>query len=191
MIPLGATTPAVLDPEPEYHQNFVTRSRVPFHFPAFVPWQRKMVEETGQFGVLYWIIQGTKGGHRWMLSDIEGMIAEANGAKKDTPLPGALEYADFDQRTLAKVAVFDKMATYEGIVRFYERNPEELDAEDAASVKEMRRVMWNWLDGQVEQMVDENKADFREWASTAPSTEKEPDYEALEESYMNASADRI
>lgn len=191
MVPIGATTEAVLDPEPEYRQNYVTRARVPFHFPLFVPWQREMVRETGQFGVLYWIIQGTKGGHRWMLTDIEGMICEANGAAKDPPAAGSLEYADFDQRVLAKVAVMDKMAKYEGIVRFYERNPDELDQEDAKSVQEMRRVMWSWLDSQVEQMVDENKAEFRDWASTAKSTEAEPDYEAIEEAYFTAPASDI
>lgn len=192
MVPLGATTPAVLDPEPVYHQDFVTHDRVPFHYPAFVPWQRKMVRETGQFGVLYWIVQGRKGGHRWMLSDIEGMICEANGAAKDPPAPGSLEYAEFDGRVLGKVALMDKMAKYEGIVRFYERNPDQLAAEDAAAVQEMRRVMWNWLDGQVEQLVDENRADFQDWAASAPRVrEKEPDYEALEEAYFTAPADRI
>jgi hypothetical protein len=192
MVPIGATSPAVLDPEPEFRQEMVTRARVPFHFPAFVPWQRRLVRETGQFGMLYWIVQGTKGGHRWMFSDIESMIADANGAQKQPPVPGALCYADFDGRAFGKVALGDRIAKYEGIVRFYERNPEELAAEDAQAVQEMRRVMWNWMDSQVDQLVDENRADFKEWADTAPrAREKEPDYEALEEAYFTAPASDI
>ena len=171
MVPIAKTTPFVRDGRE-------------FNLPAMVPWQQRLVRETGQFGMLYWVIQGPHGGHRWMLSETEQGIAEANGGAKDTPKPGALPYAEFDRRVLAKVAVMDQIATYTNIVRFYDRSPEAMDAEDRAAVQEMRRTIWQWLDGQVEQLVDENKAEWREWAANAPRRATEPDYEALEESYL-------
>jgi hypothetical protein len=138
--------------------------------------------------MLYWIIQGNKGGHRWMLNETEIGISQAKGRGGDTPKPGKLPYAEFDSRVLAKVALMDRMAQYTGIVAFYDRNPAQLDAEDRESVREMREAMWQWLDSQVEQVVDENKAEWRAWAEQAPRRAVEPDYEALEESYLNAPA---
>ena len=173
MVPRARTTPFVLDGR-ELNYN------------AMVPWLAKIVRETGQYGILYWIIQGKHGGHRWMLSEVEQSVSLANGGAQDTPKPGELPYAEFDSRVLAKVAVMDKIATYSGIVRFFERNPDQMDAEDRAAVEEMRKAMWTWLDGQVEQLVDENKKEWAEWAENAPRREAEPDYEALEEQYLTA-----
>jgi hypothetical protein len=186
MVPLAKTTPYVLEEPPVWRPNGFTHDRPAFYYPGMVPWQQKLVRETGQFGMLYWIIQGTKGGHRWMLNETEIGISQAQGRGGDTPRPGKLPYAEFDRRVLAKVALMDRMAQYTGIVAFYDRNPSQLDAEDRESVREMREAMWQWLDSQVEQVVDENKAEWRAWAEQAPRREKEPDYEALEESYLNA-----
>jgi hypothetical protein len=186
MVPRPRTTPLVLEDSTTRLPELCTRERPAFCYPAMVPWQQKLVRETGQFGMLYWIIQGAHGGHRWMLDETEIKVVEANGGKGDTPKPGALPYAEFDIRVLNMIAQKDRIASYKGIVAFYDRNPAALEAEDAAAVQEMRKEMWRWLDTQVEEVVDENAAEWREWAKDAPRRETEMDYEAMEEQYITA-----
>jgi hypothetical protein len=57
-----------------------------------------LYRETGAWGRPYWVIQGTKGGHKRWFSQIEQQLLRAAGLPHQPPEPGDLPFAEFDDR---------------------------------------------------------------------------------------------
>lgn len=109
-------------PRPDTHGHWI---------PANVPGNRRWVShstvsqlqwdlyrETKCIPRLFWIIQGSSGGHRWVLSEIEQRFIRAmRGDQDDTriqmPAPGDLPYAPYDRRVEAHILRYDRLRNWE------------------------------------------------------------------------------
>jgi hypothetical protein len=187
MIPRPATARFFLEDEPVLRQNFTTRGRPPIALDLLSPPQRKLYDETGCVALLYWVIEGTHGGHQWQWDEIESSVSQMHGGPAEPPEAGSQEYAEFDQRVLNKVAARDQLRLYKQCLAFWERNPEQMDAEDREADKAMREEMWKWLGTQVDEIVEENRSDVMQMAAEMPRAPggPEPDWEAMEEGFIN------
>lgn len=115
----------------------------------------ELFQETGHYGTRWWVIQGNQGGHRYRLDAIERKIARIKTGKSDTPAPGDLPYADYDGRVLAKVLEADRLKLWKGLLDFTRRNHDQMDEEMRDLEQEANRLIWNWLDGQVDSAVEQ------------------------------------
>lgn len=116
--------------------------------------QWKLFQETGHYGTRWWCIQGDAGGHRHRLTAVESKVSRINGGASDTPAPGDLPYADFDLRTWRKVAELDRVRMWQGVIRYTERNHDQMDAEEKEEGVKARVALWSWLESQVKHTVD-------------------------------------
>lgn len=74
--------------------------------------QWELYRVTGGLALPWWVIQGSSGGHRKVLSPPERLMYQAVGAGVDVPPAGALPYAPFDQRVVDAIALHDQLADY-------------------------------------------------------------------------------
>jgi hypothetical protein len=109
--------------------------------------------------VPFWIIQGENGGHKKKFSKTEErIIAMATGRSPNEvspPAPGDLCYAEPDERLIEKLGQMDRLRAYKLAVSFADRHPDQLDSEETAEAIEMRRHLWNWLESQVDNGIQE------------------------------------
>lgn len=65
---------------------------------------------------IFWIIQGTHGGHKRVYSPLEEKYLGMAGLPTEAPAPGALPYADFDERVMIELAKRDRLHRMTGIL---------------------------------------------------------------------------
>ena len=118
----------------------------------FAQWQ--LFQETGHYGTRWWTIQGDQGGHRHRLDRVEARVARIHGGTGDTPRPGDLPYAEFDQRTFWKIAALDRVRMWKGVTEYVHRNNDQLNAEEREEGLAAQRALWSWLESQVKRTVD-------------------------------------
>ena len=102
----------------------------------------------------YWIVQGERGGHKRRFDHVEQQTLRMAGLPTEPPVPGALSYAPFDQRVIDQVMARDRMLKYKHCLDFAERRPEQIDAEDRATLEMMRAEHLKWLERQVDIVFD-------------------------------------
>ncbi len=122
---------------------------------SLTQWQ--LYRDTRCFGQRWWIIQGDRGGHKWRLTHLEKALLTQQGYDDeiDTPLPGALPYAEWDNRVAEQIgradrlrqwreqiAWDDRQATKHSAAAFIERERDALRRQYAAETLQ-------WLDAQV------------------------------------------
>jgi hypothetical protein len=130
--------------------------------------------------MLYWIIQGDAGGHKWRLTQQEKQILRLNGCRTlDTPAPGDLPYAPFDNRVLAQIATRDKLKAWDKAQSkpWTERQSKLLAPHIVASERkaleiEARWALYHWLEEQVKQGVEAALADPRFSTADLPAGDR-------------------
>lgn len=147
----------------------------------------RLYKATGHAPSLWWIIQGSNGGHRYKLDKIESKLAQIEWGVTDTPCPGELPYAEFDHRVLNAIGPLDKLRAYKSVVEFAERNQDTLDAEKKERAEEARRAILANLRTQIRTNISEDRATWRQWfrENARPITAEDKrkiriDYEAAE-----------
>lgn len=132
---------------------------------SLLQWQ--LYQDTGCYGRMYWIVQGTKGGHKKAFNRAESVVSRLNGGPKQPPLIGDLCYATPDNRTFDKIAKNDLVRTYSYLLDKADgADPELFDAHDQRILDEMRGQVWKWLADQVAEAIEENPEGAREiWES--------------------------
>ncbi|MBA2713420.1 MAG: hypothetical protein H0U55_07705 [Rubrobacteraceae bacterium] len=73
-----------------------------------------LFRETNCWGRPYWVIQGTKGGHKRWFSQNEQKLLKMAGLPTDPPAPGDLPYAEFDDRVLVQLEKLDMLRSEQG-----------------------------------------------------------------------------
>lgn len=108
------------------------------------------------YPLLLWVIQGTEGGHRWMLSPQESKILRMRHLPDDVPAPGDLPYADFDRRVIDMLAVRDRLKKVDIEKRTATRSRALVSAGEDRLIREIegRAELLKWLERQVRQSVD-------------------------------------
>lgn len=121
--------------------------------PDITPTQWRLYRETGYVGWPFWVIQGTRGGHKVAFSSQEKAFLQMAGKPTEPPPPGALEYADFDERTIAQIIRWNKLRQFNESLRDFKKaqSPEEYRARAAEHEKALRQQLVDFLD---EQMAD-------------------------------------
>lgn len=104
---------------------------------------------------LFWIIQGSGGGHRYRVNDpIERKVRRMAGLPADTPAPGALPFAEFDWRVLDNLLDLDDVRKYTRVADLLNRTGQTMDAEDQQAAEDARYALTKWWAKQVDEMVD-------------------------------------
>lgn len=120
---------------------------------------------------LFWIIQGSNGGHKRTFTPLESKYLRMLGKPGDPPTPGCLPYADFDQRTLHQLARRDRIHKLADHIS-------PIDSEADAQLVEIRRQVMGWLEDQVREELENHKLDL---SNVRMSSAKEDDpTEAIE-----------
>ena len=119
--------------------------------------QWSLFQETGCFAVPVWIIQGTKGGNVWRLSQAEIGYLESTGiTAAQLPLPGSLPYADYNQLTFNQLMARDRIDRMAPNAGDMSKNEAGLwvRTERKAEEEAYNAALSKWLDDQMEQAVD-------------------------------------
>ena len=130
--------------------------------------QWELFQVTKCYPRLFWIIQGEHGGHKWLLDHSEQVMLRMSGVRPyDTPLPGDLPYAPFDERVMAMLAEYnDLQADQARYLEQREYRPESaiqivVRKKSERQIK-MRERLQQWLTLQVKQTLDENWSTIQE-----------------------------
>lgn len=114
-------------------------------------WRRHRAEAR-----LFWIVQGSGGGHRYRVNDpTEMKIRRQNGLPPDTPSPGALPFAPLDWRVYDNLLDLDQVRRFVYAAEFANRSPGQLEAQERDAAEDARRALVKWWGRQVDEIVDE------------------------------------
>lgn len=125
----------------------------PCRFIDLATWN--LFRETGRYGRRWWCIQGSKGGHRHRLTETERTIWQTLTGTDDTPIPGDLPYAPFDNRVIQQISGLDQKTKWLAVASYGMKNQYQLDSEEKAEVELSQRAIAKWFQGQMEEVADE------------------------------------
>jgi hypothetical protein len=106
--------------------------------PLITRTQWLLFRETGGWARPLWVVQGDKGGHKRRFTEWESRLSKLVGGPAQPPFPGALAYAEPDERTWANLQLYadpELLRQYRGIVGFGLRRPGDLDPTDAKAAQ--------------------------------------------------------
>lgn len=127
-------------------------------FHSLLQWQ--LYRETGCYPLLFWIIQGDKGGHVWRLDAVtKNFRLSLDGV--DVPNPGELPYAEWDMRVADQIGRYDRLRRWNQLMQTpwtdRQLNKTEaglwVDKETWDLEKEYAAEMLKFLDAQIEDAV--------------------------------------
>lgn len=75
--------------------------------------QWRLWHQHGVYGIPWWVIQGTTGGHKRWFAQAEKKALKYAHLPDEPPAPGTLPYAPFDERVLEKVLAYDRLRRLE------------------------------------------------------------------------------
>lgn len=127
----------------------------------------ELYRDTGLYGRRWWVIQGKKGGHRflWDSEELESKLSALMGGPSQTPDAGDLAYAPFDQRVMDKIGQLDQVKTWTRTLDFAARNADHLEAEQRDAAFHAREALWKWIDWGIEEAWDEGGRYFKQYLS--------------------------
>lgn len=115
----------------------------------------ELFRETGRYGRRWWVIQGTRGGHRYRLSEAERTVWRTLTNTDDTPAAGDLPYAPFDNRVVGQIRGLDEKTKWLAVMSYGIKNQYQLDADERLEVSMAKQAVATWLQGQMEEVADE------------------------------------
>jgi hypothetical protein len=111
--------------------------------------------EFGCEAKLFWVVQGSAGGHKYKIKDVPEMHArELMGLPPDTPSVGELPYAPFDARVIQQLARLDAERFYVECSNLLQRTPHMLDEDEKAAARKVRKQLYQWWSEQVKESLD-------------------------------------
>jgi hypothetical protein len=160
--------------------------------------QWELYHETKCYPLLFWIIQGDKGGHLWRLDH----VAQAFGteiAGIEPPLPGNLPYAEWNQQVIARIAEFDRLRKWKQSMSWNARGENKTEAglivaQDIYNrEQEYSAQVLHWLDHEIEQAVsDLPRTALPKWADMPRGTGYEQEeYEEIEQRLLTQTSNAI
>lgn len=113
-----------------------------------------LYKETGCEGDRWWVIQGSKGGHRYRYDAIEEVIAKMMGRDPHPPTMGSLPYLEPNALTWRAVAEDDQVRQWKMMTGYLVRPRGVQRAEDQAKCIAAARKIAAWIDEQWDEPVD-------------------------------------
>lgn len=134
--------------------------------------------ETGQYGRMVWIVQGTKGGNQRNFSEWQKLLLARRNLPNEPPYPGQLEYADFDGRALAALRTcWSKSKMWNLIAKTAEASWHTLDQEEQAEALQCREALADWSEEQMFDVLDSTtRRDRQEFRDALPHGLGRPDH---------------
>lgn len=146
--------------------------------PVVTGLQWRVYQETGRYSTPFWVIQGSRGGHKLFLTPVEIRMRKLRGLHADPPAPGDLPYAPFDNRVIDRIQEHDRLWQANGNVQQMSRLGRSAHRREE---QKLRRELCDWLDGQLDEPAQElihtlNKADApRDPSQAVPATKIDAD----------------
>lgn len=200
VIPNANIAPAIRElldgPNPADHGHFEMdeygKRRWVTDLPGVSRRQWHFYRDHGGYLRPYWVVQGTKGGHRYQFTHAERSIIRLNGGNPEPPAPGDLCYAVPDERTFAELGKRDMLSKYVYAVDYMEKEAtrKRLDESERRGMEEMRKQVWDSLADQVGGYASEMEFAMRGEMDMAPENRVQWDrkLEALEHSFITEGA---
>jgi hypothetical protein len=152
----------------------------------------ELYHETGCYGQRYWVVQGSKGGHRRRYDEIETAVALAMGRPGEPPVMGDLPYANPDERTFRAIRNSDRLLSGKNLIDACRLNPAMAQAEDRARAEDAMRAIGAFLDAQIEERSDHVYSALRRTTDhEVPRVSQEhlrqlrPNVEAIEQRFLH------
>lgn len=165
MIPVAATPPSILaalrGPHPRSTGFFNIRTKRWCDGPAPVGIDRatwELYQETGQWGMRWWAIQGKGAGHPlampWVVKVVKKLLGEPEA---EPPAIGDLPYRLPDADVWQKVAMYDRYRAYRDKVGdlWEKRTMDDVSAEMREAAERGAAEVTAWWDAQVGEVLDE------------------------------------
>ncbi len=147
-------------------------------------------QATGHMLKRYWVVQGSKGGHRLDYSQVESRISAIHGGPAQPPYPGDLPYQTPNSVTFESLTNIRALLGDVAVIETQENGL--LAADDKKALEGMRRDVWNWMSEQIEDSADRLAVALRNEMYMAPdgdSTAIHRELEANEESFITEGLD--
>ena len=124
--------------------------------------------EIGGLPLLFWIIEGDRGGHMWHMGEFERAFLLSTGLAPDAadalaeawPAPGEQPYAEYDNRVFHALAERDRLAQWTQSKPWDQRvrgdvAPDLVIKEHADRAREMRERIMKYIDNQIGDFVSD------------------------------------
>jgi hypothetical protein len=176
LYPLHATDPVLLadcrgpNPRERAYYDQVTRQFVADPNCLVTQTQWRLYRETGRYGQPFWIVQGTKGGHKRWFNRTEQKLCKMAGLPPEPPSIGDLPYADPDGRTWAQLRAFDRLQAAGNDLRQLQGDAHVRRKRDQQ--ERLRADFVRWLEAQ----VDDHAKDYAQAVPTEDARRVETDF---------------
>jgi hypothetical protein len=150
--------------------------------------QWDLFRRTGCYAKPLWIVQGSKGGHLRRFTEVQSALSRMNGGPAEPPPPGELPYAEPDRRTWHALAALDNVRKFDLMLDYADRKPEMVEAHEQATYAAMREQMWDFLSGQLEDRLKDEKPFIRDLKESLPvgaHTGPRMDEEAIRQRFLS------
>lgn len=131
----------------------------------------ELYRETGHSPKLFWVIQGSHGGHKRRLTPEESKLLKQHHRPCKLPLPGDLCYAPYDRRVRNQIVAMDRLRATGQHLDWERRSRADFLKERRVERTTFAKQLLAWLDGQIKQQVEETKHMWR--PSDLPSAGRE------------------
>ncbi len=172
-------------PNPADHGHFEQddygQARWVTHLPGVTRRQWHFYHDTGNHLRPYWVVQGSRGGHRVQFNFAERRVIDMNGGDPSPPTPGDLPYSEPNTRTFSELGKRDLLRNHAFAIDFMENAPERMDADEQRGLEEMRKMLWDGISDQVGGYADEMA--FHLDMDAAPTTEVQFDKKLEEQEH--------
>lgn len=105
----------------------------------------EIYQQYGHYAQRWWIVQGNDGGHRYRLTTAEKRVNKLLTNQYDTPAPGSLPYAPFDQRAYDKIIGFGEWFNLHALRALVREHPEKAGEYESEVNKLLGALMLKWI----------------------------------------------
>lgn len=117
----------------------------------------RLYRDTSLYGQRWWTIQGEHGGHRfqWASDELAATAAQVKGKPTQTPAPGDIPFAPFDQRVIRAVLAERRVSALVDALKSIGATKASMDREDQEATEAKAKAIWDWTGDRVEELWDE------------------------------------
>lgn len=142
-------------------------------------------QKTGHLLERYWVVQGSRGGHRYQYSQVESRISAIHGGPAQPPHPSDLPYSVPNAVTFESLTNIHALLLDIAVIETKENGL--LAADEKGALEIMRRDVWNWMSDQIEESTEELAFHLKGDMHMAPDGDSNAihaELEATEESFI-------
>lgn len=148
------------DTPPQGYWDSVLEEFIPEDGCLITKRAHRLYKEFQCWGRPWWVIQGTKGGHKRWFNETEKKLLKLAGLRQEPPAPGDLEYAPFDERVVTQLVKHDLLRNEQGRVQstLGQRQILTLSGfrrKEDDEARTFRKLLLDWLSDQVSEVSDD------------------------------------